>query len=63
MFRPRPETRRPTVSVTVEGRPIAVPVGASAAAAVLAAGKVRTPDLGGSSSTEEVTTAVLEKLG
>ncbi len=38
MFRPRFETRRPTVSVTVEGRPIAVPVGASAAAAVLAAG-------------------------
>jgi len=38
MFRPRSETRRPTVSVTVEGRPIAVPVGASAAAAVLAAG-------------------------
>jgi hypothetical protein len=38
MLRPRSETRRPTVSVTVEGRPIAVPVGASAAAAVLAAG-------------------------
>ena len=38
MFRPRFESRRPTVSVTVEGRPIAVPVGASAAAAVLAAG-------------------------
>ena len=38
MFRPRSEARRPTVSVTVEGRPIAVPVGASAAAAVLAAG-------------------------
>jgi tartrate dehydrogenase/decarboxylase/D-malate dehydrogenase len=34
-----------------------------AVAAVLAAGKVRTPDLGGSSSTEEVTAAVLEKLG
>jgi tartrate dehydrogenase/decarboxylase/D-malate dehydrogenase len=34
-----------------------------AVAAVLAAGKVRTPDLGGNSSTEEVTTAVLEKLG
>jgi len=35
----------------------------AAVAAVLADGKVRTPDLGGTSSTEEVTTAVLEKLG
>ena len=34
-----------------------------AVAAVLAEGKVRTPDLGGRSSTEEVTAAVLEKLG
>src|ERR1700682_1478063 len=34
-----------------------------AVAAVLAAGKVRTPDLGGSSSTQEVTAAVLEKMG
>jgi len=32
-------------------------------AAVLAERKVRTPDLGGSSSTEEVAGAVLEKLG
>ena len=32
-------------------------------AAVLAEEKVRTPDLGGKSSTEEVTDAVLEKLG
>jgi predicted molibdopterin-dependent oxidoreductase YjgC len=38
MFRPRSEARRPGVAVTVEGRRIAVPVGASAAAAVLAAG-------------------------
>ncbi len=38
MFRPRSEARRPTVSVTVEGRPIVAPAGASAAAAVLAAG-------------------------
>ena len=38
MFRPRSEARRPSVAVTVEGRRIAVPVGASAAAAVLAAG-------------------------
>jgi hypothetical protein len=38
MFRPRPESRRPTVAVTVEGRTVAVPAGASAAAAVLAAG-------------------------
>jgi tartrate dehydrogenase/decarboxylase/D-malate dehydrogenase len=34
-----------------------------AVAAVLAAGKVRTPDLGGHSGTEEVTAAVVEKLG
>ena len=38
MFRPRSEERRPTVVVTVEHRKIAVAVGASAAAAVLAAG-------------------------
>ena len=35
----------------------------TAVAAVLADGRVRTPDLGGKSSTEEVTDAVLEKLG
>jgi tartrate dehydrogenase/decarboxylase / D-malate dehydrogenase len=35
----------------------------SAVAAVLAEAKVRTPDLGGHNSTEEVATAVLEKLG
>jgi tartrate dehydrogenase/decarboxylase / D-malate dehydrogenase len=34
----------------------------AAVAAVLHEGKFRTPDLGGKSSTEEVTTAVLEKL-
>jgi len=34
----------------------------AAVAAVLAEGKVRTPDLAGKSSTEEVTSAVLEKL-
>jgi isocitrate/isopropylmalate dehydrogenase len=34
----------------------------SAVAAVLAEGKVRTPDLGGKSSTEEMGAAVLEKL-
>jgi D-hydroxyproline dehydrogenase subunit gamma len=38
MFRPRPESRRPTVAVTVESRTVMVPAGASAAAAVLAAG-------------------------
>jgi hypothetical protein len=38
MFRPRSEARRPSVAVTVEGRSITVPVGASAAGAVLAAG-------------------------
>jgi tartrate dehydrogenase/decarboxylase/D-malate dehydrogenase len=35
----------------------------AAVAVVLADGKVRPPDLGGKGSTEEVTTAVLEKLG
>jgi isocitrate/isopropylmalate dehydrogenase len=35
----------------------------AAVAAVLAEAKVRTPDIGGRSSTEEVTDAVLEKLG
>ena len=35
----------------------------AAVAAVLAEGNVRTPDLGGKSSTEEVTDAVLGKLG
>ena len=33
-----------------------------AVAAVLADGKARTPDLGGKSSTEEVTTAVIEQM-
>jgi isocitrate/isopropylmalate dehydrogenase len=33
-----------------------------AVAATLAEGNVRTPDIGGRSSTEEVTEAVLEKL-
>ena len=37
MFRPRPECPR-TVAVTVEGGTVTVPAGASAAAAVLAAG-------------------------
>src|SRR3954449_5244572 len=35
----------------------------AAVAAVLAEGRVRTPDIGGTSSTEEVTDAVLGKLG
>jgi tartrate dehydrogenase/decarboxylase/D-malate dehydrogenase len=35
----------------------------AAVASVLADGNVRTPDLGGKSSTEEVTNAVLERLG
>jgi D-hydroxyproline dehydrogenase subunit gamma len=38
MFRKRPDTPGPTVVVTVEGREVAVPEGASAAAAVLLAG-------------------------
>jgi tartrate dehydrogenase/decarboxylase/D-malate dehydrogenase len=33
-----------------------------AVAAVLAEGRARTPDLGGTSSTQEVTDAVLEKM-
>jgi tartrate dehydrogenase/decarboxylase/D-malate dehydrogenase len=35
----------------------------TAVAAMLAEGKVRTPDIGGSSSTSAVTDAVLEQLG
>jgi tartrate dehydrogenase/decarboxylase/D-malate dehydrogenase len=35
----------------------------AAVAAVLAEGQLRTPDLGGSSSTEELASAVVEKLG
>jgi hypothetical protein len=38
MFIPRPEARPATVEVFVEGRPVLVPEGASAAAAVLLAG-------------------------
>ena len=38
MFRQRPESRSTTVAVLVEGRTVMVPEGASAAAAVLAAG-------------------------
>jgi hypothetical protein len=38
MFRKRPESTVATVAVTVEGRDIRVPEGASAAAAVLLAG-------------------------
>lgn len=38
MFVPRPEARPATVEVFVEGRPVLVPEGASAAAAVLLAG-------------------------
>jgi D-hydroxyproline dehydrogenase subunit gamma len=38
MFRRRPDSDAPTVPVTVEGREIRVPEGASAAAAVLLAG-------------------------
>ena len=50
MFRPRPEDHRPTVPVVVEGRTVMVPAGASAAAAVLAAGfaSIRTTPVEGS---------------
>lgn len=38
MFRPRPDSAVDTVAVEVEGQPVRVPAGASAAAAVLLAG-------------------------
>jgi predicted molibdopterin-dependent oxidoreductase YjgC len=38
MFRPRPESPAATIAVEVEGRSVQIPEGASAAAAVLAAG-------------------------
>lgn len=38
MFRPRPDARPATVTVLVEGSEVAVPEGASAAAAMLLAG-------------------------
>jgi predicted molibdopterin-dependent oxidoreductase YjgC len=38
MFRRRPDAGAPTVTVSVEGREVAVPAGASAAAAVLLTG-------------------------
>lgn len=49
MFRTRPDARPPTVEVLVEGRPVLVPEGASAAAAVLLAGldHIRTTPVGG----------------
>ncbi len=43
-------------------QPLAAREVEQAVAAVLAEGKVRTPDLGGSSSTQEVTDAVLDKM-
>jgi len=49
MFRPRSEGRQPTVAVTVEDRKIALPAGASAAAAVLAAGFDSTRETAGGS--------------
>jgi D-hydroxyproline dehydrogenase subunit gamma len=49
MFRRRPDSRAATVTVTVEGRPVQVPQGASAAAAVLLAGldSIRETPVGG----------------
>ncbi|CAH0276883.1 (2Fe-2S)-binding protein [Roseomonas sp. CECT 9278] len=38
MFRPRPDARPATIEVLVDGTPVLVPAGASAAAAVLLAG-------------------------
>jgi predicted molibdopterin-dependent oxidoreductase YjgC len=49
MFRRRPDSRASTVTVTVEGRPVLAPEGASAAAAVLLAGldSIRETPVGG----------------
>jgi hypothetical protein len=49
MFRPRPDSATDTIAVEVEGRPVRVPVGASAAAAVLLAGlpSIRDTAVGG----------------
>jgi D-hydroxyproline dehydrogenase subunit gamma len=49
MFRPRPDGPQATVAVTVDGRTVMVPAGASAAAAVLAAGfdNIRETPVGG----------------
>jgi hypothetical protein len=49
MFRLRPDTVLPTVAVEVEGRTIRMPLGASAAAAVLVAGlpSIRDTGVGG----------------
>jgi D-hydroxyproline dehydrogenase subunit gamma len=49
MFRPRPDGPQATVAVTVDGRTVMVPAGASAAAAVLAAGfdSIRETPVGG----------------
>jgi D-hydroxyproline dehydrogenase subunit gamma len=49
MFRKRPDAPAATVTVTVEGRDIRVPEGASAAAAVLLAGldSIRETSVGG----------------
>lgn len=41
MFRPRPAAHPPAIEVFVEGAPVRVPAGASAAAAVLLAGAFR----------------------
>ena len=50
MFRPRPDAALPTVTVSVEGSAVEIPAGASAAAAVLAAGwrSIRETPVGGS---------------
>jgi hypothetical protein len=49
MFRPRPDGEPATIAVVVDGRPVSVPVGASVAAAVLAAGfrSIRKTPVGG----------------
>ena len=49
MFRRRPDAAAATIAVEVEGRPVLVPAGASAAAAVLVAGlpSIRDSAIGG----------------
>jgi succinate dehydrogenase/fumarate reductase-like Fe-S protein len=53
MFRRRPDGRAATVEVAVEGRPVRVPEGASAAAAMLLAGlaSIRDSAVGGAPRT------------
>src|SRR5438034_1119523 len=53
MFRRRPDAPAATIAVTVEGRAVVVPEGASAAAAVLASGLASIRDTAKSGSEQE----------